>query len=281
MSAPDCLQAPAPGVYRDVPMFDYQRWDCASSGRLERMRRSPLHCAWDVAHPDEDTTPARELGTAIHAAVLEPERFGQAYCLQPPGDGRTSAVRAARTELQARGLKLLSEDGWNACAGIHAAIKAHEGASKLMAHAREVEVSIVSQIEGILVRIRPDMLLRGPRIIGDLKTTTDASPEGFSRQIYSLGYHRKAALYLDTARGIGIPVDFFVLLAAEKDPPYAVACYTLAEQAIDLGRSEYLPYLRRYAACRAEQSWPGYPPTVVPIDVPPYAYSRQPEEVAA
>jgi hypothetical protein len=72
------------GVYEDVPAEIYHLWPYASNSNLGKLARSPLHC-WDAMYgeQDDDDTKAKGVGTAAHAALLEPELFAERYIVGP------------------------------------------------------------------------------------------------------------------------------------------------------------------------------------------------------
>src|SRR5437762_2060072 len=77
------FRAGVPGIYEGIHAVDYHDLDCASASRLKKLARSPMHCRWDIEHPDDDDTEAKSLGTVGHACLLEPATFRQKYALGP------------------------------------------------------------------------------------------------------------------------------------------------------------------------------------------------------
>jgi exodeoxyribonuclease VIII len=257
-------------------MAEYLSWDCASASRLADIARSPRHAKYRIEHPSEPTE-AMELGTAIHAAVLEPELFERTYRMRPPGDGRTKAVKEARELIEAQGFIALKEEAWDACQGVKLTVREHPIASKLIAKADGFEVCAVAEIDGVLVKVRADALLERAGMIVDLKSTLDASPEAFGRSIAAFKYHWSAALYLDVFAALGVSIDTYAFLALEKEPPYECAVYTLADTALELGRAKYKAALATYGECLLTGQWPGYLKTAQTIDIPAFEYKRAAE----
>ena len=97
----------------------------------------------------------------------------------------------------------------------------------------------------------------------DLKTTRDASPDGFGKSIANYRYHVQSAHYRD-----GFQAGRFVWVAVEIDPPYAVAVYIDGDEIHARGDGERLSDLRLYAECKASDKWPGYPDEVQNISLP-------------
>lgn len=151
------------------------------------------------------------------------------------------------------------------------------------------------------------VLERGQNMVVDLKTTDDASPEGFAKSIANWRYDLQHPYYLDGLReairqsGGKLPKeaakgaaelsaywvdketgelcrcrpDFwrgepkhFIFIAVEKKPPFAVGVYVLDAESVELGRAQYRIALNRYAECMKSDSWPGYGDKIQTISVP-------------
>lgn len=71
-----------PGIEIGVSYSDYDQIPALRSHVIQDMRRSPAHCRYNLDHPAE-ATDAMVLGEAVHAAVLEPDRFESMYVARP------------------------------------------------------------------------------------------------------------------------------------------------------------------------------------------------------
>ncbi|MBC96427.1 MAG: hypothetical protein CME63_01650 [Halobacteriovoraceae bacterium] len=196
-----------------------------------------------------EETPSLILGSATHAAILEPETFKKEYAVAPKVDRRTKEGKAmwASFVAESNGKTVLTEDQSLVVDSISHSVLSHPVAKKVLTGG-ESESSYFAQDEktGLMLKCRPDYVNGGALI--DLKTTRDASFEGFSKQIGQLGYHLQAAFYLDVfnkANGTDFKDFFFV--AVENVAPYGVAVYQLDEAHIDAGRAAYRAALDQYA----------------------------------
>lgn len=257
-----------------------QYHDCPAVGHsgLLRMMRSPAHYrAWMETPPEP--TPQMVFGSAFHSALLEPENYARDYVLAPKFDRRTKDGKAAAEAWEAAnaGKIPLTEDQVLAIGAMVDAVRAHVGAARLLAHGvAEMSGFWIDPDTGIECKCRPDFTsLAGETIvcIVDVKTTTDASAEGFSRAIASLGYDVQAAFYQDGLKALtGRSIPFY-FVAVEKDPPYAVAVYEAAEDVIEVGRRKYRGALQLLKWCRDNDSWPAYQPNgeIEEISLPRWA----------
>lgn len=279
--ADNSVLTPGPGVYPFVPMETYHRWAAASNSRLTKLDRSPAHLKAYLDEPPEDTKATAE-GRAIHCAVLEPDAFPTRYVAGPEGDRRTTAVKDAWNDLlgQYGDGYVLRQDRYDACLKIRDALYMHPAIGTLIRRVSARELSIrwdaaTSAGEPVACKARIDAVtdFAGGAIL-DLKSTRDAELRAFERAIFSYGYHRQGAFYLDAVAAVAIAVEHYIIVAQEKEPPFAAAAYRLREDALEAGHAELQHLLDRYHECATTGVWPAYSDDVIDISLPPYAWER-------
>ena len=268
-----------PGIYKDLSNEEYHRGPGLSASGLRMLDKSPLH--YKTA-PRADTEALR-FGTAVHCAVLEPERFGREYVCAPEGaDRRTKEGKAAWAEFEAsaEGKTILKPEDHKNLLGMAAAVREHRLAGKLFSGGVS-EQSIFwnervyyggDREADILCKCRPDYVKRlhnGPVIV-DLKTTRDAGAAKFQRSAYwDWGYHIQAAHYL---RGFeaatGEAARAFLFVAVEKEPPWAVNVFQAAPDFLAAGTMRAEELYKIFAACEENGEWPGYPEAVRELRLP-------------
>ncbi len=130
----------------------------------------------------------------------------------------------------------------------------------------------------VTLGIRPDYWKRTPddkaNFIVDLKTTEDARPDAFQREIEKYRYDVQAALYTDIHQAAIGPVRGFVFIAVEKKAPHAIRVYYAGPAMIRIGRHKYQQNLQTVAQCIETGEWPSYPVTVEAISLPEWAERR-------
>lgn len=259
---------------------------------------------------ERQPTPAMRIGTAFHMLVLEPHLFDESYVLpmvlpedalsttddlkaalkdvgekvsgtKPELISRLKAVRPdakiadelkQQYAIQNAGRTIISIEERDQLYAMRDAVMAHPAARALLTgckYVTEHSAYAVDPETGELRRVRPDCW-RFDGIVADLKTTEDASPEGFARSIAKYGYDVQAPYYLDTlnlALEQSEHDDFakhplsakaFVFIAVEKSFPHAVEVYALDADSDAIGRAKYRNSLDRYAECKRTSIWPGY-----------------------
>jgi len=170
------------------------------------------------------------LGSAIHAFVLEPEKN---LVVRGPEDRRGNKWKEAQLAADIDGQILLTEGDYDLAADIAQPITSHPVVSQWLADqdfVAEASFFTVDERTNVRIKCRPDGYIREAGIVFDIKTTRDASPEGFPREIRQYNYDMQAAFYLRCLRSAGYKADVFVFVAVEKEAPYAVCLHALTDQ---------------------------------------------------
>ena len=260
-------------IRHDLTNAEYHASPAISKSGLDLIRKAPALYRWRRSNPTEQT-PAMRLGTLTHTVVLESEVFARSVIVRPEGiDRRTSAGKLAwaEFEVQAEGKEIITNDEWTKLAAIRDAVRSHPAAAKALAGSPVIEQSIFWDADGIACRCRPDAVTE-KGVIVDLKTTRDASPDGFAKSVAQYRYHVQAAFYSDGYRAaFGEAPRGFVFIAVETEPPYLVAVYVASETMTSRGRIEYQADLDTFRECLATDTWPGYSSSPLTLDLPKWA----------
>lgn len=268
----------ADGVHQ-LDRAQYDAVDRTNWSTLKHMAKSPAHFAFARRQAWKDTDP-RKRGRATHLAVFEPELYRSGVIRWDGGPRRGKGWEAFQEEHA--GKEILTEDAFDAVAATAEAVRADPVAAQFLVGGH-AEVSVLWTHEA------PDQgeLLPAYRLgckgrldyvqtaelapIVDLKTTRDASPEGFGRESWFYRYDAQAALYVDgflAATGQRRP---YVMVAVEAEAPHVVAVYRVPANVLDGGREHYRQLLARVAECRAQDRWPGYCEDVRELELPRWA----------
>lgn len=249
-----------PGIYADILEEDYHRSPGLSQSMLKLLgtEGGPAKVRYGIRHE----TRAQKLGRAAHLAILQPDLFDQRYRVTELTREGTKAW--AEEEQAAMGRTLLKRADYDkAWAMRDAVFRWSEVARELLTGTVAVEQSFYwhDVRTGVLCRGRADAVSQDYHVIIDLKSAEDASMGGFRRAVRTWGYHLQAAHYLDgwSLAGGWRPTDF-LLIVAEKEPPYLTASYTIDPVDLDAGRDEIARMIDLYLECDASGEWPGYEP---------------------
>jgi hypothetical protein len=242
--------------------------------KLDRM--TPAHARVEWARP---ATEAMDLGTAVHARVLQPERYEELVLVRDePVNPRTGQPFGRETKAYQEWLAEHAGLEATVIAPRDAEIVETMAASARRTHAWPllrlcdlIEQPLYATIGGVEVRGRPDAICTTPpgRLIIDLKTTrTHATRSEFERSIASYGYGFQAAGYSMLAEANGIDARHFVFLVIENKPPYAAAAFRLMEEVVTYYRPRVEAAARLYAECAERGEWPAHPTAIQEIGLP-------------
>jgi hypothetical protein len=165
---------------------------------------------------------AMALGTAVHAALLEPDRFASEYVVCPPecSDRRTKAYKEWSASVG--DALVLSADDAEIISAISESVARDEFASQLLKAEGYVEGSFEWAEQDVLCRMRFDKI--AGLFCVDIKTCQDATVEAFAKTIASYRYDLQASHYL---AGIPYVAARFVFIAIETSSPFRVRCYEM------------------------------------------------------
>lgn len=234
--------------------------------------RSPLHY-W-AKHVDPNRieatvdSPALRFGTAAHMAILEEQRFREAYHLGPQISRNSKIWKDAAKACT--GL-LLPPDEYQALMGIRASLKSHPSASKALFIGDGFnEATFIANN----LKCRADRITDKGLLI-DLKTTQDASASAFSKSVANFNYHIQAAFYLHVVEmATGTRPKGFAFVAVEKTPPYACQVFMASDSMIAEGLNQVYHLLELKGKLEADYGtdpWPSYSDSPVSLDLPRWA----------
>lgn len=271
------------GLHPNVPENNYHAMPGASASRLNILRHksalhlydSILHAAEIAAEESDDEKKSLKIGSAFHMMILQPDLFDRNYvhvtgtCQDiKKGDGKPCSnppIKSVNGKwlcgVHSKGLErtdfrsTLNDDEMAKLVGMKASIQANEFVRNLLEWTPERELTLVwnDPTTGALCRGRIDIPCFKVGIIGDLKTSRDASRDCFEKSIYSYGYDLQAEHYLDGCNTLGRPVDTFIDVVVESERPYALAVYPVAPE-----KTGRIGLLRQFKQCTDSGVWPGY-----------------------
>lgn len=280
------------GIHPYLAEWKYRKDPAVAVSDIKEMQYSPAHFyskKFGGYRPHKSE--AQNIGTLVHLAVLEPERFPQEVVLDPADAPKrpTKVQREAKKPSEETLAAIKWWDDWNKEHGHKTVVSAEELAQingirdQIMSHkdAAEIislsdkEVAMFNTIEtnGHPVRVKgkADLVGRGSAPwMADIKTVDRgyANPTDFVKSINKWSYHMQAAWYLDLFNSLGVSYDPFstsapkkrwIFIVAEKEPPFAVCTLELDEGSIDVGRKLNQFYREILADCLRNNRWPGPP----------------------
>lgn len=243
--------------------------------------QSPAHAR--TAHPrlnpdyQRKTRDVFDLGTAVHAMFLEGDSV--AVVVDAP-DWKTKAAQEAREEARANGqVAMLAKDlsrVTEMVSALHRQLGEHSASPPLFEDGKP-EQTLVWNEGDVVCRARLDWLRDDFAAIDDLKTTSkSASPEAYSRALFSIGGDVQAAFYL---RGLEAATGdpgraSFRWVVIETTPPYALSVVAPGQDVLTVGRKKVDYAIELWRKCLADDHWPGYPTDIAYAELPAWSEAQ-------
>lgn len=265
----------ADGIH-DISNNDYHNSNGISRSQLMLLDKSPFHFWYEVLSGEakkKEPTPAMNIGSAFHTMLLEPELFDSEYAIMPDINRRTKEGKEQYQQFldDSQGKAILTQEQHEKVTQMAFCVKRHEIVTTLLDEAVfEKSIYWTDNDTGIQFKARPDIW--SAKMIVDLKTTADASPYKLQRSALDYGYYLQAGMFFEGCKAIGKPFDMFVILAAEKEPPYVPGVFMMTDDALQFGIDQFMNYKKKLYECLSTDKWPGY--AVQELSVPQYALNQ-------
>ena len=254
------------GLVKGLSEKDYFAIDDGlSKSSLTQFLRSPFHY-WSVFirenPPARKETEAFRIGSLIHCAVLEPDRFHKAYRLGDFKDKRSKAWKEFSAQCEEDGVLPMTQKDNDLAENMRDSVHSHHYARAILEKG-DAEISAISNDEktGVQLRSRFDFLPAAGSIIADFKTCQSASPSDFRSSCYKYSYDLQAVFYIQNALLCGLEISEFVFIAVEKEYPYGCGVYILSEKDLCHAKKTFRDGVDRFHAIKekyGKEPWPSY-----------------------
>lgn len=285
----DYATNPVATIIEDVPDTVYHGGPGISNSGLNILAKSPAHFAEEkrrrLEQIERKSSKAFDLGTALHCAILEPNKITEVVAFREKVDNRTKYGKEYNEVWASEnpgkiGVNEQELDNLKFCVD---AVHAHPIARELLKKGKPEQSAYWTWNVDIYEETACPILCRGridwltdEGVIVDLKTTADADLDEWKKSVTNYGYHRQQAWYQGGLQQIlGAPSDFYFIVVENKAPPFGVRVIKLDQAAIEIAREELLSYLFLYAKCLKNDDWPCYGQHVEQISVPHWYKARK------
>ena len=244
----------------------YRALDAISNGELQQIANSPSDYIWNKTAPtDTSKTAAFDFGTALHTALLEPNLFNDSVVIYDQTKTRESSAFGKFMQTQTKESVILLETEYDKIRFTVDSAHAHPTFKAYIDKCEHKEVSIIGELDGIKVKIRPDMCSDKLGIIGDLKTTASLDDwrdtARWKNPLFKLNYGHTAAFYMDVYEHyLGRPVNEYTFLVCQKSincGKYPVAVIVVTRDELEMYGffDQVYTNLARYKECLASNNW--------------------------
>lgn len=274
----------APVLVHNMSNAAYHAHSAVSSSQLKTILRSPAHFfAEHMSGKEHKQTTAMALGTAVHVLFLEPEVFNDEVAIEPIVNKRTNVGKEAIAKfLQDNASKtIITEEQYQAAAKAAEAMKRHPMYNMILSGGiREASIFFDDEETGLECRIRPDWHVAPETseyfpngLIVDIKKTTDARANAFSRSCQNYDYSLLAAMYINGYKAYyGDEYNpSFLFFAVEEDDPHESIIYYASDEMLFIGEQKRRSAMLTLLQCKESNEWQGYTKQIQPIDLPLWA----------
>ncbi|MYM92796.1 PD-(D/E)XK nuclease-like domain-containing protein [Duganella vulcania] len=255
------------GIYPDMSHEDYHADRSAVNGsKLKLMLKSPR--LYLRAPACSANTPSTSLGSAIHAALLESDRFSAQYIVKPTFNRRTKAGKADEAAFvrdHPGSFFISAKDAW-IIKNVRESVLQHQGARRLLTRGvAERAMFWRDERTGLMCKTKPDLERDG--IIVDIKSTTDASKQEFRHSIARLHYDLTAFMQQLGVKRITGETKQVVYIAVETEEPFNTAVYIASDAQLASGQAKFEFATDRLKYCLSTGDWFGYQPQGIPEEI--------------
>lgn len=267
---------------------DYHATEAVSASKLRTFARNPggpqLYYQKYIlrALPDEPSE-AKSYGTALHCAILEPQKFSDTVAVLPEGiDRRTKAGKDAYVAFEAlsAGKTVISSAALSLIEQQVAMLAGHSAAMTLL-HRGVPEISWRVKSRGFpnipAMQCRTDWfnsegcdLTDGRPYVVDIKSCNTLEEDAFGSFIRSArdhNYDHQAALYMAILATLGVECRDFFFIALEKQAPLGVSVYRMSEYNLGRADESLSGLLGQLDNCYKTNTWPNTQPGIQELKI--------------
>lgn len=240
-----------------------------SKSGTDQINKTPRHYQFRYLEGNQtEQTKPMIFGSAFHSYILERDKFNNEFVVIPHFIGTGSRDKKQKFELENSHKTIITMNDMKTIMGMSDSIQAHPLASKLINKfgITEKQFNWTDQTTGANCKCKPDKIVE--KFALDLKSTDDASPNGFKFSAKKFRYHVQSPFYVDGLKANMIEITTMVFIAVEKTAPYLVGLYFYESDEMDEGRREYKENLKTYVDCLESGVWPGYSEKIIPLELP-------------
>jgi len=209
------------------------------------------------------TTDAMLLGSLVHTMLLTPGDFGKEFFIIPNLNLRTNEGKATKEKLLTENPNKLpiTDELLIQANSMRSAAKANPKIMELLEKGLpEVAFFWTCPFSGLNFKAKLDQSSVANNYFCELKTTSDASPNYFSKHVFDMNYDLSLVHYregLKQCMGIDAPAYFIVI---EQDEPHVTQVYKVGDGYWATGHDKWLSSVTKLEQGIKKEIWPGYFP---------------------
>jgi len=255
---------------------NYAAVPAANWSSLKELRKSALHYKYALENSKKET-PSLLLGRAVHAAILEPETWHDAFAVRPDGiDRRTKTGKEdyALFEAQSHGKAILTEDAKTLAWEIGRCVREHPLCAHFFSQSDSFKESTIVWTDartGLDCKARFDLCSRDHGLLVEIKTATSIGEREFSYQAWKLGYFHQLAFYAAGLKTLYGTEPDLRIVAVESSPPHDVGVFVPCLDTMYAAEQDVADLLQHHLHCTKTGRWPGQHPNLTTLSAPRFA----------
>lgn len=261
---------------------EYDNIDAVNFSSLKWILKSPSHYQYylkqKLATKDQKQTEEEleryAVGTITHGKVLEGVDLISEFAVKP--EKMTFASNEGKIWKAQQTKPIISQAQADAARFMSDAVANDKQAAAILRSCKERESVTLGEIAGVKCKALLDCWgydSDGAVVIPDLKTTLDASPEGFAKKCANLDYDMQCYFYrlLKQQELKSETLPMWLWIAVENTRPWAVQCYAPDYEAMECGRRKVERAIERLKKSRETNEWPAYGGGIQVLSLPKWA----------
>lgn len=236
------------GIYYGMSNEEYHADEAIGSTSIKAISVSPANLYFNKFKGSKSAN----IGTAIHAALLEPDVFERDFILDESLKTRASKEYKSLVSSGMKEEHIFIGSEVETINRMVEASQLNEYFMYYMGTSGKSEVSMFTTCPetGLRLKCRFDRISDSLPYPLDVKSCQDASERGFSQAFGKYHYHIQAAFYLYVLKLVtGRDVNQFCFFAQENKAPYRNCMYYIGDDSLELGRKEMMRSLSTLKRC--------------------------------
>jgi exodeoxyribonuclease VIII len=256
-------------IHKGLSFADYQELHGINHSTLKNVDVSALYYN-TVKNERGGSTPAMNLGSAVHSAVLEPDDYKSRYVVF---DGKVKRGKAwEEFKLENTGKEIITQMNMNtAIICLQSVVQNTDTARLLQNTENELSLQWRDPETKLDCKCRIDAYDRQAEFLVDLKTTSAKTPYEFIRNAVNYWYHTQLAFYMRGLIANGMPVKSIKIIAVQTVEPFESWIINLPSETIDRGQELVKEWLCTIRDCNRANHFDGFSGQEYDFDLPEWA----------
>lgn len=232
-----------------------------SYSSLKQFARSPIHYIQYLNQKFEPSD-SMVLGSLVDCLLLTPDDFEKTYLVIPKIDRRSKAGKEAFAEAQEKAseqnLTIVSEVQFNTAQIMVEQVWNNKEAATILNATTETQKRIEWNHKGLPFIGYLDgagQFEQGKKFIFDLKTTSDASLDTYTKQLINLKYDLQIAMYYMAYQRQNFEQPLAYHIVVENKAPYSCNVFRLSDTVLEAGKRVYDNLCDQFKNCLEENLW--------------------------